>query len=218
MADRTVTCQECNKVFEAKPRGKLPSRCPECRDAEKKARLKSLHDSRRKPDDPTTYDLSELSSFGTPQPVVAKVEDSWLDEPEVQEQLAERRADEFVDIEPYVDFDREDPPPKPRDPDAPPAFPYSQPAADLPVDLRGLDIKRVEQPEEQEEEVPGYVQPSSCVGPGCLGPVEHAGRYCTGHWLRIDLDTRQVLLGAERGSEPYNAAATKAARRLRANP
>lgn len=58
-----------------------------------------------------------------------------------------------------------------------------------------------------------------CSAPNCgsqpLYPTGGGGKFCLSHWHQISLDVRGVLLGAEVGSAPWNAAVVKAIRSLR---
>lgn len=171
-----VTCERCGKEFERKSdRGVPPKLCYDgpCR-GELKAEQGHQLNPRLDGQAATVPRLNEMEKEAEAARAAARdhvPEPSWLDEPEIQDQLAQRNEDATV-----VYSDAFSP-----DPDADASHP-------------------------------------ECRAPECGAQPLHPDSlhlFCLPHWLRLNLDLRATLLGAEPGSAPFNATVIRAIRSLR---
>lgn len=167
----------------------------------------------------------------TSNPARGKVETepTWLDAPEIQEQVAEKNAsnqsggtiDEDVDYSQPLPIEFVDGdtmlrdlgvhPDQERKPRPEPVISETVRAKFRELGATDDDIDEAEQKIARDR-----AGEKTCIARSCQIPdPTHVDRFCTNHWRLIDLDTRGVLLGAPRDSGPFNKALSKALRQLR---
>jgi hypothetical protein len=202
---RLFTCKVCNQEKEARShRGPLPRTCTDCKDKAKKAQLDELRAAHGRP---PVYSTEVTTTGANASTVTWKIdtEPSWLDSPEVQEQLAEKNkadADASTDDRPDTWLPSDDetwvsPSTYETKPDDGWPTPDTEPTTGAPL---GQPDYRI------------------CVAAGCDHPVapgQAVDRFCPAHWRHLDLDLRGTLLGATPGTSVFEATMRKAIRSLR---
>lgn len=219
-----VTCQDCGKPFRRRSlHGPKPMRCDDCKLIKKQADIDKLRrDQLQEPH--YNQEAAQEPNTGITQPVddvpvVAKVEPSWLDDEEAQGMLVERRKHELgldederqAEMAAAIDADVEEE-----------KATYTLDDAEIRELEEAVARAREARAEPSQVEAPAKPQRATnteaaevCIVPPCMTPdPPHVGLFCTPHWTHISLETRGVLLGAPRGSAPFDHEVQRALRQL----
>jgi hypothetical protein len=231
----TFTCQECHKVKERKSmKGPPPKRCEDCKEKlskeKSRERLNVLRAGEGKEPIPVpepVLDFGGIEEYDpdaalADQPLpIAPPEESWLDSPEAQELLRQKRqreVDTGVVYDAEVHGSVQD---------------FLASIADAGADAGPGPVDDIPEPETLDDWIDGptadnpepHVEPQRpadisspaavCIA-DCGSPYPpHAGLFCGNHWQQVSLEDRGVLLGTQVNSGPFIETAKRAVRRLR---
>lgn len=211
---RTFVCKDCGGTFEPPyDRGALPHRCTGCKQKQKDEMIRELRrkHGNRDPNRPIYSQVPPTvtaTNTGSVTYTLNVAEPSWLDSPDVQEKLVERVEEHTEQIdEAEKDAKNQEtayflPEEEPVWDSEPTTEAPSDPLTDLIADSPWAGTR---------------VDPT-CYAPGCVHPIrmdQYAGRFCGGHWVRIQHDLRGVLLDSVPGSPVFEETMKKVIRALR---
>lgn len=191
----TFVCKECGQEKKRPSmHGRPPERCQPCKDKlklEKLASLKNTGKNTHKGYGPTKME-TEAEELRAAARAKVEEEPTWLDEPEVQAQLAARNAEAIGLV-------------------------TTPPETAVADDGFVIEVDRTK-PVEVAPDVVVDAYTAECAAPACTTlPVypQIEPKFCLNHWLTVNHDTRGILLGAPVGSAPWNSALIRAIGSLR---